>query len=331
MNRALCLLAAFLAAHSGCEKKGPPFDLSTAVYSQVSGSRAMEHVAALVHLGPRPAGSEAIEKSRVYLEEQLNKAGWTVRRQSFEQITPEGAITFVNLIARFGPDPWKRRVTGLLASHYDTKRFSFRFVGANDGGSSTGLLVELAQVLARKPELASRLELVFFDGEEAFAPHITETDGLYGSRHYARDLLLLPAKSRPRWGVLLDMVGDKDLNISAAVQFPGPPISRSAAENPIDLAPVRDSLDQMSRQLLSAANDLEVRSHFGISSDFITDDHVPLSRDAGIPTIDIIDFDYRDSWHTPGDTLDKISAQSLEIVGRVTLLYIEKYLMNPDS
>ena len=325
-------LVCALFSVGGCEKNAVPFDESTAVYSKVSGERAFQHVASLVNFGPRPAGSEALEKSRLYLVEALEKAGWTVRRQTFEKQTPDGKVTFVNLRARFGAAAWNRAVTGLVCSHYDTKKFGFEFVGANDSGSSTGLLLELGEVLSERPDLARQIELVFFDGEEAFGTRITTTDGLYGSKHYALEMLLVPEKKRPQWGVLLDMVGDKDLNVRAAVQILNSSIRElqkaEASGHDIDIMKVKASLETMSRQLLAAAKDLGVRSKIGISSDFITDDHIPLNTGAGIPTINLIDFDYGNNWHTPGDTLDKISAESLETVGKVTLLLIEKYLIS---
>ncbi|MDF1810642.1 MAG: M28 family peptidase, partial [Verrucomicrobiales bacterium] len=108
----------------------------------------------LVEIGPRPSGSEELETSRIYITDQLEKLGWSVQRQVFEKMTPEGKVEFVNLRSRFGAANWDGKVTGLLCSHYDTKKFSFRFVGANDAGSSTGLLIELAKVLAGRPELA---------------------------------------------------------------------------------------------------------------------------------------------------------------------------------
>src|SRR5690606_34997487 len=119
-------------------------------------------------------------------------AGWEVRRQEFEDRTPRGPVRFANLRARFsesgGGDPWARGVESLVASHYDTKLFDdVAFVGANDAGSSTGLLLELARAAAAYRDFAKRLELVFFDGEEAVVQY-TATDGLYGSRYYARQL-----------------------------------------------------------------------------------------------------------------------------------------------
>src|SRR5947208_15542788 len=153
---------------------------SARLWENFSGEKAFAHVQRLVDLGPRPAGSEALEKSRLYIIEQLRSSGWTVTRSEFSDQTPRGKITFVNLIARFGTSEKNEAAQFLLCSHYDTKTFdTIRFVGANDGGSSTGLLIELARVLAMNAALATRIELVFFDGEEAFE-NFTATDGLYG-------------------------------------------------------------------------------------------------------------------------------------------------------
>src|SRR6185369_16229337 len=127
--------------------------------------------------------------------------GWKVTRQAFSNETPRGKIQFVNLIAQFGeaksPPP-----IFLLCSHYDTKIFdNFQFVGANDGGSSTGLLLELARVLALQPDLAAKIELVFFDGEEA-VENFSQTDGIYGSRHFAKQLAETGAAKSFRAGIL---------------------------------------------------------------------------------------------------------------------------------
>lgn len=325
----------FVLLTTGCSEPAYRFDPSDPLDGKLSGDKAHAHVEALVNFGPRPAGSAALEQSRQYLEKELASLGWVVRRQAFTEKTPVGEVEFVNLRARFGEGAWKGRVEGLLCSHYDTKRYDqFEFVGANDGGSSTGLLVELARVLAERPEAARRLELVFFDGEEAFGTSITARDGLYGSKHYAAQWLLEPEKDRPRWGLLLDMVGDIDLNIRAAVRVPRQSIrdlakAREDGTYVVDIVKVEESLQRMSRHLLDAAGELDLRNHVGISPDYIIDDHIPLNVVAGIPTIDLIDFDFP-SWHTPGDTLDKVSAESLAITGRVTLRLVENYLLKVD-
>src|SRR5215471_446466 len=157
------------------------------IWEEFSGEKALAHVQRLVDFGPRPSGSEAIEKSRRYIEDQLRGSGWQVTRQAFTDDTPRGKVEFVNLIARF-PGQGNAAQSFLLCSHYDTKMFdAIKFVGANDGGSSTGLLLELARVIGQHPNLAAKIELVFFDGEEA-VDHFSETDGLYGSRYFAKQL-----------------------------------------------------------------------------------------------------------------------------------------------
>jgi len=174
------------------------------IWEEFSGDRALAHVQRLVDLGPRPPGSEAIEKSRDYIENQLRLFGWQVTRQAFTHDTPRGKIRFVNLIARFRAQG-STAPSFLLCSHYDTKTFdTIRFVGANDAGSSTGLLLELARVLGQHPNLAAKVELVFFDGEEAYE-NFSETDGLYGSRYFARQLADAKTGKQFRGGILFDM------------------------------------------------------------------------------------------------------------------------------
>jgi glutaminyl-peptide cyclotransferase len=336
MRRFAPFLALLFFFQSGCGEPAPAFNEADPLDAKVSGERALAHVTALVGFGARPTGSEALEEARKYLEKELATMGWTTKRQTFTEKTSQGEMEFTNLLARFGKDggaDWEKPVAGLICSHYDTKQYdNFAFVGANDGGSSTGLLVELARVLAERPETASRIELVFFDGEEAFGTNITSKDGLYGSRHYSAQWLLKPEPDRPRWGVLLDMVGDAGLNIRAAVQIPRQSL-RDLAEAKekggyvIDIAKVEESLQFFSRDLLDAAAELDLRNRVGVSSDYIVDDHIPLNVVAGIPTINLIDFDYP-PWHTPADTLDKLSAESLAITGRVTLRFVEKFRLD---
>jgi len=159
LSRALFLATFAILSGQGCSLRSAP------LWENFSGEQAFAHVQHLVDLGPRPAGSEALEKSRLYIIEQLKSAGWTVARSEFSDQTPRGKVAFVNLIARFGTSEKKEAAQFLLCSHYDTKTFdTIRFVGANDGGSSTGLLIEMARVLALSPALAAKIELLFFDG-----------------------------------------------------------------------------------------------------------------------------------------------------------------------
>jgi glutaminyl-peptide cyclotransferase len=158
--------------------------------------------------------------------------------------------------------------------------------------------LELARVLGNHPNLARKIELVFFDGEEA-CEHFSDTDGLYGSRYFVKQLQGEGAKQF-RGGILFDMVGDRSLDITLPA----------------------DSPPAMARDVFAAAEALKMRNHFSYLDRDLIDDHVPLNA-IGIPTIDIIDFDYS-WWHTAGDTMDKISAQSLQIVGAVALYYLSE-------
>ena len=270
------------------------------IWEEFSGEKALAHVQRLVDLGPHPGGSEAIEKARNYIEQQLRHSGWQVTRQPFTDDTPRGKIHFVNLIARFPADANAASPSFLLCSHYDTKLFdTIRFVGANDGGSSTGLLLEMARVLGQHANFARNVQLVFFDGEEAYE-NFTDTDGLYGSRYFAKQLQSDGAKQF-RGGVLFDMVGDRSLDVTLPADSPA----------------------AMARDVFAAAEALKLRKYFSYLDRDLIDDHAPLNA-IGIPTIDIIDFDYP-WWHTADDTMDKVSAQSLQIVGSVALYYLTEF------
>jgi hypothetical protein len=277
----------------------PVYAAQPKIWEEFSGDKAFAHVQRLVDFGPRPAGSEGIEKSRRYIEDQLRLSGWQVTQQAFTDDTPRGKVHFVNVIARF-PAQGKSAPMFLLCSHYDTKTFdAIKFVGANDGGSSTGLLLELARVIGQHPNLAVKVELVFFDGEEAYE-RFSETDGLYGSRSFAKHL---NDTKQFRSGILFDMVGDRSLGVTLPA----------------------DSPPEMARDIFAAAEALKLRNYFTYLDREMIDDHSPLNA-SGIPTIDIIDFDYP-AWHTAGDTIDKISATSLQIVGSVALYYLSEFAL----
>jgi hypothetical protein len=316
------LLPALLPAWLLCscnQSDGGPRQANAAAkpvaWTHFSGDRALADVKAVVELGPRPSGSAEIEASRRIIAARLKAAGWEVQRQEFDaDHVLHGTVKMANLRARFtvaGSDTWKRPVTALLCSHYDTKWFrGARFVGANDGGSSTGLLLEAARAAAAAPAFAAKLELVFFDGEEAFTDFTeprgfgdTRYDGLFGSRHYARELRSLPLEQRPRYGVVFDMIGDARLEVC----FP----SNGSAD--------------LTRRALDAARELNLERHFRAGPP-IVDDHVPLSW-TGMAVIDFIDLEsYREFWHTPADTFDKLNPASIEQAGRTGLLFLEKLL-----
>ena len=256
------------------------------------GSRAYEYLRQVVAFGPRPAGSPALDSTRQYIKKQLADAGIQVVEQPFDVETPIGRIHMVNLIARI-PGASPDRI--VFAGHYDTKLFrEFRFVGANDAGSSTAFLIEWGRVLkARKNPLTT--ELLFLDGEEATLPewNTANTDHTYGSRHYVEAARKDKTLSSLRALILVDMIGDRDLQIR-----------REQA-----------SSTGLTDAIWAAAKSLNLGDVFVDSITPIEDDHVPF-LDAGVPAVDIIDLDYP-PWHTAGDTLDKVSARSLQIVGDV--------------
>ena len=317
----LCLLTTALVSScnngSGGGKKGESrAPVKATAWTNFSGDRAMQDVKALVALGPRPSGSAEIETSRQFIEKRLKEAGWETKRQEFAADTIlRGTIKMANIRARFpvaGADTWTRPVPTVVCSHYDTKWFqSTRFVGANDGGSSTGLLLEVARAAAPVSVFAARLELVFFDGEEAITGFTeprgfgdSRFDGLFGSRHYAKELRTLPAAQMPRHGIVFDMIGDQKLE----VEFPA------------------NGSRRLSGLAQKAAEELGFQKHFRDTSEHITDDHVPLGW-LGMEVIDFIDFNsFREFWHTSADTLDKLNPASIETAGRTGLLFLEKYL-----
>ena len=271
------------------------------------GAVAYEQTRSILTKGPRPPQSKALDKVRAYVAAQLQSSGWVTRREVFERQTPMGLIRFENLRARFvvgGADPWERRVEGLLCAHIDSKFYGDKvFLGADDAASACAAIVVMADFLAKeKPEQAAALELVFFDGEEALEENITPQDGLYGSRHYAN--FWRARDDKPKWGILLDMVGHKNLSI------------RLPSDTPEDLKDL----------VFDAAKYESAEKHFGMAATPIIDDHVPLNF-AGIPTVDIIgDFTRSGWWHTAGDNLNIISAESLDISIRVTLRMIDMRL-----
>ena len=281
-----------LAGCHGAGANGKP-------WQEFSGEKALAHVQALVDLGPRPPESDAIKKARAYIRQQLEATGWQVIDQPFAAQTPRGTVQFVNLIARRPDQPQDEKLY-FVGSHYDTKTFdSIRFVGANDGGSSSGALIELGRVLNQHPDLAKRIELIFFDGEEAYES-FTKSDGLYGSRFFANKARQANRAQYYGGGIVWDMIGDRDLTITLPLDSPAGP----------------------ARGIFAAADALQARNHFTYYSNDILDDHSPFNA-IGIPTIDLIDFDYP-PWHTAGDTMDKLSAESLQTVGAVTLYYLSE-------
>jgi glutaminyl-peptide cyclotransferase len=273
--------------------------LCPAAFAQaVDGARAMRHVEHLVALGPRAPGSKAIEEARKYIEQQVASFGLRAERQPFVAETPGGGLPMVNLLVKIEGRNQPPRQRVLLSGHYDTKRFLDRnFVGANDGGSSTALLLEFARVLSlARPGLD--VWVVFFDGEEAIGTW-SDSDSLYGSRHLAREMQRSGELSAVRALINVDMIGDRDLQL----------VSEYYSDR---------RLLQMAREVAAA---LGKPSLFGRDVLAIEDDHVPFVR-RGVPSLNLIDFDYGPGnryWHTEEDSLDKLSPDSFRTVGALVL------------
>lgn len=274
-----------------------PDALPAAQTGGFDGAKAYEHVARIVEAGPRPPGSEGSRKAQGYIGSQLQSAGCTVETDVFETPTPQGRVKMTNMV---GSSPGSSEKIVLLLSHYDTKQIAEapNFVGANDGGSSTGVLLELSRLLCRS-EARAKLGVwfAFVDGEESYGEW-SETDGTYGSRQLAAKLALSGELKRVQAVILVDIVGDKRL------QF-----KREGNSTPwlVDL-------------MWETAHRLGYGDMFLDEESPIEDDHLPFLK-RKVPAVDLIHNDYvgRLPWHSGGDTLDRISARSLGITGHVVL------------
>jgi glutaminyl-peptide cyclotransferase len=248
----------------------------------------------VVAMGPRPVGSAAHSKLEDYLRAHLKSD--RLEEDAFTAATPAGDLRMRNYIAKF---PGTKDGIIVVAGHYDTLYGRKDFVGANDGGSSTGLPLALADVLrARKKLSGYSVWTVLTDGEEAIRQW-SQTDSVYGARHLAAKWKQDGTAKRIKALLVVDMIGDADLNIDRD-QYSTPWLE--------DL-------------VYAAATRLGYQSHFFGRTLPIEDDHLPF-RDAGIPVADLIDLNYGYNnvfWHTPEDTLDKLSPQSLAIAGDTVL------------
>ena len=286
-----------------------------------NGERAMDHVRKQVEIGPRPPGSPELAKTREYVVNTLKGSGLAVRTDEFTATTPLGPKKMVNITAEI---PGESKDVIIISSHYDTKYFkNMRFVGANDPGASVGTLLELGRVLGasqQKPKLT--YWLVFFDGEESFCegwddchnpnptdPRTPLPDNTYGSRHYVFQLQANKELGRLRALILFDMMGYKNLELGR---------------------------DTMSTRWLQ---DIIWRTggELGFGKIFVDrpegvggDDHEPFLR-AGVDSVDLIQLEGYPYWHKVDDALDKVSPQSMKIVGDVVLASlprVEEYLQN---
>jgi len=294
--------------------------------SDFDGDRAFEQVRKQVEFGPRPAGSAELEKLRAYMIDQLKTYGLQVTTDEFGATTPIGQRKMVNVTAELSGES---NDVIIISSHYDTKYFKdMKFVGANDGGASTGALLELARVMAAskaKPRLT--YWFVFFDGEEAFCfdwdqchnpnpadPKNPLPDHTYGSRRYVAQLIDKRELPRVRAMILFDMMGFKNLRLG---------------RDDLSTRWLQDIVWQTAKQIGHGGQFIDAPEGVG------DDDHAPFLR-AGVDALDIIQlstYGLNDSeyWHTKEDTLDKVSPKSLKIVGDsivTSLPKIEERLAN---
>lgn len=286
MHRRQALIAAWAVAWRALAQPRP---------GEFSGEAALRHARRAAAFGPRPPGSRALERLRAYIVGELAKLRCQLLRDRFTAATPLGPIEMENLIARF---PGRSGRAVAISGHYETKWMpDIRFVGANDGGSSTGFLLELARVVSQR-EFGNEILIVFFDGEESFGPW-SETDGLYGSRHLAARWAQDSTLARLKALINLDMIGDRDLGILREMH----------------------STPWLRELVWRTAEELALRRYFLDQPAWVEDDHIPFLR-RGVSAVNLIDFEYgpqNSYWHTEQDTPDKLAAESFSVVGRVVL------------
>jgi glutaminyl-peptide cyclotransferase len=298
------LAAVWLGAIPGCDGSDPEPPAPVAAAAGFDGERAFRDLVEQVRLGPRHPGSPGSAAVRELIRARLRQAGWVATDHAFEAELPGGArAALVNVIGDLpGPDPG----VVMLVTHYDTKRLPQvpEFAGANDGASGVAVLLELARVLVRQPRALS-YQLVFFDGEEAVGPNIRGRDGLYGSRALAAKLQGEGALSRLRALVLVDMVGDSDLNLSWGA----------------DSAP----------ELVAPWLELAQRRGVAVEGPMaLVDDHTPFVEAGVSRVLSLIDFHYGERaspgwrWHGRGDALEAVSAASLNSFGNLLVEWLAR-------
>jgi hypothetical protein len=261
--------------------------------------RAMQYVKDIVKFGPRPLGSANHKKVEQYIASHLK--GDEVEDDSFTADTPVGKFPVHNIVAKF---PGTKDGIIVFASHYDTN-YPLRdtpYVGANDGASSSAVLLEIANQLRGKPREGYSIWLVWDDAEEAMIPDTERdfmSDSLYGITHLAEKWEAEGTLKKIKGFLLADMIGDADLNIDRE----------------------GNSTPWLQSVVYESATRLGYQSHFFARSLPMDDDHLPFLK-RGVPCVDLIDFLYGYNnvfWHTSQDTVDKLSPKSMEIVGGVML------------
>jgi glutaminyl-peptide cyclotransferase len=311
--RKLLLVLLIVAAGSGAyfgydairkkhaaDQSGPATAIDPSLFS---GSNAFEYVKDFVAVGPRVSGTEGAGKAAEFLVARIKDIGLQADISLFQEQTPVGKLAFKNVTTTLKGSNDNIIV---VVSHFDTKLgLGEKFMGANDSGSSTGLLLELARVLAATKRDGPAIMLAFVDGEECkiqYGPN----DGFHGSRFLAAHLCKKYGAGKVKGVIVADMIGDRNLNVM---------IPSNSDKRLIPL-------------VLDAAREENQRTKFSLR-DPVGDDHVSFMA-LGIPAVDLIDFEYgsapgkNDYWHTTADTLDKLSPESLDIVGKVVIRLINK-------
>ena len=264
-------------------------------------SRAFQYVKEIVAFGPRPIGSQNHRKVEDYILSHLKQD--SVEEDAFTIETTEGNFPVRNLLAKF---PGTEDGIIVIASHYDTN-YPLRdtsYVGANDGASSSALLLEIANQLRGTRREGYSVWLLWDDAEESMRLPWFDPESLYGVRHLAQKWQADGTIKHIKAFLLEDMIGDADLEIERET----------------------NSTPWLEEMIYQAATGLGYQSHFFARTSQIEDDHIPFVE-RGVPSADLIDFDYGYNnvfWHTPQDTVDKLSPKSLEIVGTVTLATVQK-------
>jgi Zn-dependent M28 family amino/carboxypeptidase len=287
--------------------KPRPVETVAPIATSFNGERAMDHARKQIEFGPRPPATAQLEKTRAYIVKELKSYGLAVSLDEFTASTPQGEKKMANIVAEI---PGEAKTLILITSHYDTKVFKdMTFVGANDPASSVGTLLEIGRVLGsvkEKPKVTYRL--VFFDGEEAFCEgwddcgNEEHPDNTYGSRHYVTKLSQQGELDQTRAMILLDMMGYKNLELG---------------RDTLSTRWLQDVIWETGREL--GYDKIFVDRPEGVGGD----DHEPFLR-AGIDSVDLIQLSNYPHWHKADDTIDKISAQSMKIVGDTVLASLPK-------
>ena len=272
-----------------------------------NGERAMDHVRKQIDFGPRPPDTQQLAKTRAYITNELKSYGLTVSLDEFNATTPQGEKKMANIVAEI---PGETKTLILIASHYETKLYKdMYFVGANDPAASVATLLEIGRVLgSRKEKPKVTYRLVFFDGEEAFCENWSDCgdeenpDNTYGSRNYVSQLRAKNELEHTKAMILLDMMGYKKLELG---------------RDPMSTKWLQDIIWQTGREL--GHDKIFVDREEGIGGD----DHEPFLR-AGVDSVDLIQLNSYPHWHKADDTADKVSAQSMKIVGDTILASLPK-------